>query len=236
MNRALFRSKPLMTALSLTAASTLSAALPTVLAAGTTETAAVAKPISMPAAAPESAPESEQLQRRDGAADFDFLLGNWRIHNRRLRERLVGSTDWLEFPARSSERRILGGLGVEEEYRSEFWPGFVGMAFRLYNPETRLWSIYWADSKRGVMEAPVVGAFDGDRGVFEGQDQFNGQPIRVRFIWSRIHSGAPRWEQAFSRDNGASWETNWLMDFEREPDTATFGTGWGDLTTLAWLR
>lgn len=188
-----------------------------------------------------SAPALPNAPCRDGAADFDFLLGDWIVRNRRLRERLTGCTEWLEFTARSSERRILNGLGVEEEYRTEFWPGFVGMALRLYNPQTRLWSIYWADSIRGVMEAPVVGAFSGDNGVFEGSDVVNGRPIRVRFVWSDTGTDTPRWEQAFSADDGRSWETNWLMDFARPacpspPSLPVFGAGWGDLASLALLR
>jgi hypothetical protein len=34
-------------------------------------------------------------------------------------------------------------------------------------------------------------------------------------VWSRITREAARWEQAFSLDKGASWETNWIMDFTR---------------------
>lgn len=38
----------------------------------------------------------------------------------------------------------------------------------------------------------------------------------VRFEWTRPHSDAPRWEQAFSPDGGRTWETNWVMNFTRQ--------------------
>jgi hypothetical protein len=36
--------------------------------------------------------EGTQMQGRDGSRDFDFWMGSWKVHNRRLRERLKGST------------------------------------------------------------------------------------------------------------------------------------------------
>src|ERR1017187_880121 len=151
----------------------------------------------------------------DGARDFDFWMGRWNVHNRRLRERLKGSTTWDEFEATCVARELAGGLGNEDEYRTDFAGGFVGMTFRFYNPTTKLWAIYWADSRRGVLDPPVVGSFSGDTGVFEGTDTFEGRPIRVRFIWSRLTPATARWEQAFSADEGSTWETNWVMDMTR---------------------
>jgi hypothetical protein len=155
------------------------------------------------------------LQANDGARDFDFLIGHWRVHNRRLRERLRGCTEWEEFEATHSARLLLDGLANEDELRTDFWPGFVGMSFRFFNPATRRWAIYWADSLRGTLEPPVFGCFKGDIGIFEGKDTFEGRPILVRFTWSGVHSGTPRWEQAFSTNVGVTWETNWIMEFSR---------------------
>jgi hypothetical protein len=158
------------------------------------------------------------LRMSDGSRDFDFLAGRWRIHNWRLRERLRGCTEWDEFEATHSARLLLGGLGNEDEYRTDFWPGFIGMSFRFFNPATRRWAIYWADSQRGTLEPPVFGCFTGDVGVFEGKDTFEGRPILVRFTWSGVKSATPRWEQAFSTDFGTTWETNWVMEFSRLDD------------------
>ena len=150
------------------------------------------------------------------ARDFDFWLGSWRVQNRRLKRRLAGSEDWEEFAATSAAWPILDGLGNQDELRTDAADGFVGMSFRFFDPETKLWWIYWADSRRsGELDPPVVGAFAGDVGIFEGEDVWNGRPILVRFVWSGVTTPAPRWEQAFSDDGGRTWETNWVMDFTR---------------------
>jgi hypothetical protein len=160
----------------------------------------------------------EEMQAMEGVHDFDFLMGRWKIHNRRLRERLKGSTEWIEFEATSVARPLLHGLANEDEFRTDYWKDFIGMSFRFYNPATKKWAIFWADSIRGGLEPPVVGSFVGDVGIFEGPDTFEGRPIVVRFTWSRVNTGSPRWEQAFSEDGGKTWETNWVNDFTRLDD------------------
>jgi hypothetical protein len=148
------------------------------------------------------------------ARDFDFLMGSWKVHNRILRKGRSGSDEWDEFEATSVARPLLDGLGNEQEFRSDYGGGFIGMAFRFFDPEKKRWSIYWADSRHcGELDPPVIGSFFGDTGVFVGEDTFEGKPILVRFFWSRVTTDTPRWKQAFSEDDGGSWETNWVMDF-----------------------
>ena len=152
---------------------------------------------------------------KDGARDFDFFVGRWKIHNRRLAERLRGGAAWDEFEATCVARPLPGGLGNEDEYHTDFGGGFIGVTFRLFDRTAGLWSLYWADSRRGVLDPPVVGSFTGDVGTFEGTDTFEGRPIRVRFVWTRLLPGRARWEQAFSADDGRTWETNWVMEMSR---------------------
>jgi len=158
-----------------------------------------------------------EVNRHDGAHDFDFYFGRWRVHNERLRERLVGSGDWQRFEAIQECRPILGGLGnIDEFVTDEFEPTlFLGMSLRLFDRATRRWSIYWASNRRGSLEPPVVGAFRDGVGHFEGDDTHNGVAVRVRFIWSDISADGARWQQAFSADGGATWETNWRMQMTR---------------------
>ena len=157
---------------------------------------------------------SDTVQGTSSARDFDFWMGRWHIRNRVLRERLADCDEWDEFDATSVAWPILDGLGNQDEFRTDHCGGFVGMSFRFFDPYTRQWSIYWADSRRsGVLDPPVFGSFSGDEGVFEGTDTFAGKPILVRFTWSGITTPTPRWEQAFSDDDGETWETNWVMDF-----------------------
>ena len=159
------------------------------------------------------------LQAQSTAKDFDFWMGTWKAHNRRLKRRLAGSDDWEEFEALSIARPLFGGLANEDEFHTDHDGGFVGMSFRFFDSETKQWSIYWADSRRlGVLDPPVIGAFDGDVGVFEGEDVWGGRPILVRFTWSRVDTPSPRWAQAFSDDGGRTWETNWVTDFTRIKD------------------
>ena len=146
------------------------------------------------------------------ANDFDFLIGDWMVHHRRLAKRLENNTDWIEFSGPATARKVLGGLGNFDEIAVNLPDApYLGATLRLFNPETENWSIHWMDSRHpGTLDPPMIGRFENGRGLFFGDDTFNGKPIRVRFLWTPC-----RWEQAFSADGGATWETNWTMDFER---------------------
>ena len=160
---------------------------------------------------------NEKSAPDDGRNDFDFLIGTWRTHNRRLRERLKGSTEWEEFPGRFVVRKLLGGLGNLDEVVLERPDGRTeAVTLRLFNPESRQWSIYWADSVTAVLQPPMIGEFKDGRGEFYDQEVFEGRAIYCRFIWSKITATSCRWEQAYSADGGVTWETNWIMEFTRE--------------------
>jgi hypothetical protein len=153
---------------------------------------------------------------RDGRADFDFFIGTWKVHHRRLKERLTESQDWEEFEGKSIARKILGGLGNIDEMTLDRPTGQVqGMTLRLFNPQTQQWSLYWAESVHGTLQIPMVGEFKDGRGEFYDQEPFAGKAIFSRFIWSEITPTSCRWAQAFSADGGRTWETNWIMDFTR---------------------
>jgi hypothetical protein len=145
--------------------------------------------------------------------DFDFLAGDWKIANRRLKARGVGSDDWDEFPATSHAALHLGGVANVDEIRFHT-QGWSGMTVRTFNLQTRQWSIYWINSRTGALFPPVVGGFAGERGEFYGDDEDGGRPVKVRYVWTKLGTDAARWEQAFSQD-GRSWETNWVMELTR---------------------
>jgi hypothetical protein len=153
---------------------------------------------------------------RDGQKDFDFLIGQWKVHNRRLQNPLTESTTWYEFEATSVARHIWGGRANMEEFEADGPTGRIqGMAVRLYNAQSRQWSIYWGNSAKGVLDTPMIGEFKNGRGEFYDQEMFEGRSIFVRFIWSEMTPTSCRWEQAFSPDGGKTWETNWVMQFTR---------------------
>ena len=149
--------------------------------------------------------------------DFDFLIGNWKCRHRYLVKRLADCHDWIEFDGPFAARKILGGFGNIDEGEINL-PGdaYTGVSLRTWDSDKSRWSIYWLDSRRpGHLFPPVHGGFEKDVGTFYGDDMFSGRPIRVRYVWSRTTGGSPRWEQAFSLDEGNNWETNWYMDFTR---------------------
>ncbi|WP_214320638.1 hypothetical protein [Nonomuraea sediminis] len=147
--------------------------------------------------------------------DFDFFEGEWISANRKLRKRLAGSDDWDEFEGTSRSWRIFdGGVSVDEITFPT--TGTRGLTVRLYDPATELWSIYWISSLDPKMDTkPLVGSFEGNRGVFYADDEHEGTPVRCRFIWTVHGPDACRWEQAFSVDGEQTWETNWTMEFTR---------------------
>jgi len=151
-----------------------------------------------------------------GAADFDFLHRSWRVSHQRLAARLQGSTDWVRFGGTMTAKPILGGCGNFDENVIEVPQGtYQACTVRLFNPEQGRWSIYWIDGRDPKLDQPVHGTFSDGVGTFFGEDTFEGRPIRIRFLWSQVKANSARWEQAFCVDAGATWETNWVMEFTR---------------------
>lgn len=152
----------------------------------------------------------------EGRNDFDFLIGTWKVHHRTLKKRLNGSTEWNEFEGDTVSSKILNGLGIMDHSILHAQTGPVhAMALRLFNPASKEWSIYWSTDRTGILDVPVIGGFKDGRGEFYSQEIFEGRHIFSRFIWSKITANSCQWEQAFSEDGGKTWETNWIMEFER---------------------
>lgn len=174
---------------------------------------AVAAEKNAPGFAASAAPDWVDLPTGD-LRDFDFFVGKWNGRNRRLKQRWVGSDDWDEFPGTLTCGSHLGGI-VSLDYEVDFpTKGWSGMTVRTFHTQTRRWFIYWINSRTGELFPPVVGGFEGDRGVFYGDDVDEGRPVRVRFDWTRFDADHARWQQAFSLD-GKVWETNWICDHTR---------------------
>ena len=151
-------------------------------------------------------------------SDFDFIIGEWRVHHRRLNSRLTGCTEWSEFLGTSSTRKILEGYGNVEDNVLKFPDGEVkAAAFRSFDEASQTWAIWWLDGRAPhKLDVPVVGSFAGSVGTFFAKDSLNDTPITVRFTWHANLGGNPVWEQAFSADDGKTWETNWVMQFVRQ--------------------
>jgi hypothetical protein len=148
--------------------------------------------------------------------DFDYLIGTWKLRNRKLTSRLTHATEWVAFESRVEMHQILNGIGNIDKYSdSAAGVSYEGVALRLFNPKTRLWSIYWADSNSGTLDPPVVGSFENKVGHFFGRDTYKGKKIIVVFRWDTRNADLPIWSQAFSEDEGKTWEWNSINVSER---------------------
>ena len=148
--------------------------------------------------------------------DFDFYEGKWKLHNRKLKTRLDNCTQWTEFESTQEMYRVLNGIGNIDNYLATFdGVPFEGMSVRLFNTKTRLWSIYWADSIEGKLDPPVVGSFENNVAHFFTRNILNDKKILIVFRWDVRDKENPVWSQAFSADNGKTWEWNWYMYFTR---------------------
>ena len=129
---------------------------------------------------------------RDGQHDFDFEYGSWKIHLKRRLHPLTGSNTWVEFDGTSITRKVWDGRAQIEEFETDGAGGHIeGLTLRTFNPQTRQWNLYWANSKDGIMVPPQIGQFKDGVGEFYAQDTLNGKSIFVRFIWSKTDSGIP---------------------------------------------
>jgi hypothetical protein len=163
--------------------------------------------------------ESANLSQRDGSHDFDFLIGDWKVHVRRLPDRLNNSNKWDEYDGISNHHKLLDSNANFEQFEvssADKKLHIKGQTLRLYNPATHQWSIYLIDLDNGTLDAPpVVGGFTGKRGEFFHQETFKGRTILVRYMWLDISPKSSRMEQSWSIDGGKTWEVNWICELSR---------------------
>jgi hypothetical protein len=154
---------------------------------------------------------------RDGQHDFDFEIGTWKAHLKKLQHPLTGSTTWIEFDGTVATRAVWDGRANFDEFEADSPSGHVeGLTLRLYNPQARQWNLYWANPKDGTFSGPPqVGEFKNGIGEFYCQDTYNGRTILIRYVWSAIKPNSAHFEQSFSTDGGKTWEVNWITDQTR---------------------
>ena len=176
-------------------------------------TAAVAAPavLAQANAGASSAKVQQPSQQHDGQHDFDFEIGTWHTQLSRLVKPLSGSTTWVKYEGTTVVRKVWGGLANLVELEAEGAAGrFQGLNLRLYDPQSRQWSLNFANANGGGLTTPTIGEFKNGRGEFYSQETFNGRAILVRFVISDITPDSCRFEQAFSDDGGKTWEVNWI--------------------------
>ena len=170
---------------------------------------AAAQPASTAASSGSAA--SSAAARRDGQHDFDFEIGVWKTHLKRLLHPLTGSSSWVELDGTSVVRKIWNGRANLVELETDAASGHLEvLSLRLYDPQARQWSLNTANAKSGTLSVPTIGEFKDGRGEFFDQESFNGRTILVRNVWSDITADSCRFEQSFSDDGGKTWEVNWI--------------------------
>ncbi|HXY10773.1 MAG TPA: hypothetical protein VEI52_23275 [Terriglobales bacterium] len=167
----------------------------------------------------QTASNPANLPQRDGSHDFDFLIGNWKAHVRRLPDRLNNSNVWIEYDGISNHKKLLDSNANFEEFEvtsTDKKLHIKAQTLRLYNPASHQWSIYLVDLDNGTLSLPpVVGSFTANRGEFFDQEDYKGRAILVRYVWLNLSPQSARMEQSFSPDGGKTWEVNWICELSR---------------------
>ncbi len=148
--------------------------------------------------------------------DFDFYVGNWNVKNKKIKTRFVNSDEWIEFDTKTTMYKALHGFSnIDHNVTNIDGQPFKGMSVRFFNPETKLWSIHRADTNTLKLDKPTVGSFDNEYGHFFTKDNIEERDVVVVYRWDVRDKNNPIWSQAFSTDNGETWEWNWFMYFVR---------------------
>ena len=181
-----------------------------------------AQPIQLfivPSFAASRVKSQRTLKERDGQHDFDFEIGAWKTHLRRLLHPLTGSTTWVEYEGTTVVRKVWNGRANLVELEVDGPAGHLqGLSLRLYNPESHQWSLNFSNSASGTLSQPAIGEFKNGRGEFFDQETLNGRAILVRFVISDITPTSCHFEQSFSDDGGKTWEVNWIAIDTRVKD------------------
>jgi hypothetical protein len=159
---------------------------------------------------------AQEVAQHDGQRDFDFLVGSWKIHLKRLIQPEQGAKEWVDLDGTVVCRQVFDGRAEVEEFNVESRDKKMhiqGLATRFYNPTSHQWSIWWANAKDGAMyPPPVVGDFKDGRGEFYDQEAVNGRVVFTRYVWTATTTKSPHFEQSISTDGGKTWELKWVTD------------------------
>lgn len=146
-----------------------------------------------------------------GQHDFDWEFGTWKtIVKRRVRP-LTGSQEWVEYVGTTTVSKVWNGRANLVELDVTGPAGHLeALSLRLYNPESRQWSLNFSNVAGGTLAIPTIGEFKSGRGEFYATETLGGRSILVRFIISDYDPKSAHFEQSFSDDGGKTWETNWI--------------------------
>jgi len=156
---------------------------------------------------------------RDGQHDFEFNLGVWHTHIRRVLDPLSGSPDSIELNGTVTVRKLWDGRAQLEEIEAEGPKGhWEGLTLFLYNPQSHQWSQSFLSSRMAALQPPLVGSFNAGRGELFAQDTFRDRSILLRSVWSDITPDSHHYEESYSEDGGRTWMPAFVAQLTRDRD------------------
>lgn len=168
------------------------------------------------AGAEQSAPQPAKAGiDLSGIHGFDFLIGDWRVHHRRIS---AVTQKWVEFDGTLSLRLLMDGTAnMEEHWLNSPDGAYRAVGLRTYDGKQDQWSIWWVDSRypSRLLDPPAQGRFEHGIGSFYASFEQDGKKIIGRLQWSAMTPTSAHWEQASSNDDGKTWQTNWIMSLQR---------------------
>lgn len=152
----------------------------------------------------------------DQQHDFDFEFGAWKARIRMQPHPLTESAEWVDYSGTSVVRKVWDGrANLGELEASSKNKHIEALSLRIFDQQAQTWRIYFANAKGGLSAVAMVGRFDYGRGFFYGTATIDGKPTRIRFVFSNVTLASFDFEQSFSRDDGKTWNPNWIATFTK---------------------
>jgi hypothetical protein len=153
---------------------------------------------------------------RDGEHDFDFNIGVWHTHLRRVLDPFSSSSESFVLEGTVTIRKIWGGKAQLEEIEADGPKGhWEGLTLFLYDPQAHQWGQSFINSRMGELGSPLIGSLHDGRGELFAQDTFQGKTILVRRAWSEIKLNSHHFEESYSNDGGRTWKAAFIGDLTR---------------------
>ena len=160
--------------------------------------------------------QEKKATAQDHQHDFNFEIGTWKTHLKRLAKPMSGTTEWIEYTGTTVVTRVWDGKANLVELTADGPGGHIeALSLRMYNPVSHQWSLNFANSRTGTLAIPTIGEFKDGRGEFYCQETYNDRAVLVRFVITTMTPDSCHFEQAVSDDGGKTWEVNWIADDTR---------------------
>ena len=168
--------------------------------------------------------QQQGVALRDGKNDFDFNLGVWHTHIRRVLDPFSGSDNSMELDGTVTVRKVWDGRGQLEEIEADGPKGhWEGLTMFLYNPQAHQWTQSFIDIEAAALTTPLVGSFKDGRGELFSQETYRGRTVLIRGTWSEIKPDSHHFEEDFSNDGGKTWVPAFIGDLTREKQSGEAG-------------